>query len=124
MHELAITERILEICLDHAARAGACQITDIDLVIGQLASMVDDSVQYYWHILSAGTLAAEATLHFRRIAAEMICQQCHTRYRLQPDQFICPACGSADVRISAGEEFYIESINVELAGEPHENPGR
>ena len=124
MHELAVTERILEICLDYATAAGACQITDIDLVIGQLASMVDDSVQYYWQIISAGTIAEAAKLHFRRIAAEMICQQCSTRYRLQPNQFICPACGSADVRVAAGEEFYIESINIELTGEVYENPGR
>lgn len=123
MHELSATERILEICLRHAEQAGASEITGITLVIGQLASMVDDCVQYYWQIISAGTIAEHARLHFKRLPAEMRCQACHCRYRLHPEQFVCPVCGGVDVRLVSGEEFFIESIEVELAGVPYENPG-
>ncbi len=41
MHELAITQRILEIALEHAGRAGARRITAIHLVVGDLSSVVD-----------------------------------------------------------------------------------
>ena len=37
MHELTITESLLEIALRHAREAGATKITDLYLVIGQLS---------------------------------------------------------------------------------------
>ena len=64
MHELSITESILDITLRHARQAGAGRVTNLYLVIGQLASIVDDSVQFYWDIVAKGTLAEGAHLHF------------------------------------------------------------
>ena len=63
MHELPITESILKIA---TGAAGGRPITVINLRIGELASIVDDSVQFYFDILSKGTLAEGATLHFDR----------------------------------------------------------
>jgi hydrogenase nickel incorporation protein HypA/HybF len=57
MHELAVTQSILEICLRHAEEANAAKITDINLIIGQFSSIVDDSVQFYWDMIADGTIA-------------------------------------------------------------------
>lgn len=117
MHELAVTESILEISLRHAEEAGAERINDLYLVIGQLSSIVDDSVQFYWEMISKETLAEGSRLHFRRIPAEMECQECGQRFSPGDQDFMCPACGSLNVRITAGDEFYIEAIDVEMPGE-------
>ena len=73
MHELPITESILEIAIRHAEKAGAKRITDIHLVIGQLSSIVDESVSFYWDIISKDTIAEGAELHFRRVQIQMLC---------------------------------------------------
>jgi hydrogenase nickel incorporation protein HypA/HybF len=117
MHELAVTESILEISLRHAQDAGAERIRDLYLVIGQLSSIVDDSVQFYWEMISKDTLAEGSRLHFRRIPAEMECQACAQPFSPGDEDFTCPACGSPNVRITAGDEFYMEAINVEMPGE-------
>ena len=113
MHELPITESILEIALRHAEEAGAKKITDIHLVLGKLSSIVDDSVEFYWDIVSEGTAAQGAALHFRRVGIEIVCQACDECYHPQELDLSCPACGSRDVRITAGEEFRLEAIEVE-----------
>ncbi|MCA9957781.1 MAG: hydrogenase maturation nickel metallochaperone HypA, partial [Anaerolineales bacterium] len=51
MHELPITENILKIANEHATQSGAARVTDLYLVIGQLSSIVDDSIQFYWDII-------------------------------------------------------------------------
>src|SRR5512143_4087155 len=113
MHELSVTESILKIALDHAEKAGAGRITDLHIVVGQLSSIVDDSVQFYWDLVSEGTAAQGATLHFRRVPTELLCLDCNTRYSPTHDDLACPKCGSILVKIVAGEEFYLESIDAE-----------
>ena len=113
MHELSVTESLLKIAVQHAEKANAQRVTDLHIVIGDLASMVDDSIQFYWEIIAKGTIAEEATLHFRRVPAELQCNHCSTKYRPTDRELICPACGGVGARIVAGEEFALESIDVE-----------
>ena len=113
MHELPITESILEIALRHAENAGARRINAIYLVIGQLSTVVDESVQFYWGLVAEGTIAEGATLQFRRIPAEMECQQCRQRYHPADDDLGCPTCKGENVRVVAGDEFFVEAIDVD-----------
>lgn len=110
MHELAVTENILDIALKHAKGQ---QITHLYLVIGQLSSIIDDSIQFYWDTISQGTIAEGATLHFRRIPTEFQCRECQNRFSPKYDDYLCPKCASPQVMVVAGEEFYLESIEVQ-----------
>lgn len=114
MHELSVTESILDIVMRHAEEARARRITDIYLVLGDLASIVDDSVNFYWDMLSEDTLAEGAELHFKRVQIEMECLNCKARYQPADKDISCPECQSRKVNIIAGEEFFIESIEVEF----------
>ncbi|GAB4546102.1 MAG: hydrogenase maturation nickel metallochaperone HypA [Anaerolineales bacterium] len=113
MHELAVTQSILEIALRHAEQAGARRVTDINLLIGEFASIVDNSVSFYWEIVSEGTLASGARLNFERIPGEMTCGDCGESFHPSSDTFQCPACASSFVNISKGDEFRVDSIDVE-----------
>ena len=113
MHELPITQSLLKIALDHADKANAQQITGINIVMGELSSMVDDSIQFYWEIIAKDTIAEKATLHFRRVPAELQCMTCFEKYHPTEQELICPKCGSVGAKIIAGEEFSLESIDVE-----------
>jgi hydrogenase nickel incorporation protein HypA/HybF len=113
MHELSVTESILEIALKHARQADAQRIADIYLVIGQLSSIVDDSVQFYWDIVAKDTLAEGACLHFRRIPAQLACLDCGREFTLNGEDYFCPNCQGIHVKVVSGEEFYLEAIEVE-----------
>lgn len=117
MHELAVTESLLEIALRHGRAAGARRVTDLYLVIGQLSTYVDDSVQFYWDFVSQGTEAEGSRLHFRRVAASFTCQTCGRSYEFGEGQLTCPGCDGSQVRLGQGVEFYLESIEVEGAPE-------
>jgi hydrogenase nickel incorporation protein HypA/HybF len=113
VHELGVTQSILHIALHHAQEAGAVRVKEVNLVIGELSSIVDDSVQFYWEQLSHNTLAEGSQLHFRRIPTELLCLSCDRRYTPARDDFACPSCGGMRIKVVAGEEFYLESIEVE-----------
>jgi hydrogenase nickel incorporation protein HypA/HybF len=113
MHELFATQAILDKALTKAAEEHAVRITDLHLVVGDLSSFVDDSVQFYWDEICKGTIAEKARLHFRHVQAELQCMACFTPYHPEEDEIRCPSCGSSGAKILAGEEFYLESLDVE-----------
>jgi len=113
MHELAVTQSILNIALENARKVDAKQITGINLLVGQMASLVDDSVQFYWDILSEGTIALGAKLNFKRIPTQMRCFDCSHIFSPSPDTFDCPACKSIRVQVIQGDEMRVDSIDVE-----------
>jgi hydrogenase nickel incorporation protein HypA/HybF len=113
MHELSVTESILEISLRNANNANAKRITNLYLVIGQLASIIDESVQFYWDIISKDTIAAGAVLHFKKLPATLTCLDCSHQYNLGNNEFSCPKCNSDHVKVVSGDEFYMEAIDIE-----------
>ena len=112
MHELSVTENILEIALRHAKSANAIKITDLYLVIGDLSSIIDDSVKFYWDIISKDTIAENSSLHFKRIHTTLNCRECNFEYQADKNALICPNCGGTNVSIISGNEFYLDSINI------------
>lgn len=114
MHELSVSQSILDIALRHAQQADAQRILAINLVIGDLTGFVDDSIQFYFDFLSRETLAQGAHLNFERIAARVRCQSCGAEYT-PPDSrlWACPMCEALGGDIIAGREFSVASIEIE-----------
>ena len=113
MHELYATQAILERALQKAGEQNAKRITNVYIVVGEISTYTDDSVQFYWDEISKGTIAEDARLHFRHVEAELQCMTCATKYRPQEGEIVCPNCGSTGARIWSGEEFYVEALDVE-----------
>ena len=111
MHEMAVTQSILEIALRHAD--GASQITQLNLVIGELSGIVGESVQFYWDFITQGTIAEGSRLNFKSVKTRFLCHDCAVEYAPEGGGFECPHCGGHRVSISAGKEFQLESIEVE-----------
>lgn len=117
MHELSVTQALLDLALEHAKKAKAARVDGIYVEVGRLSSYVDDSIQFYWDILSQGTMAEGAQLHFKRIPFEMQCNECDVTFYPDPDTFDCPHCGSREVHVAAGEELRMTAIDIEREGE-------
>jgi len=113
VHELAVTESVLKIVLESAADAGAEKVMGIDLVIGDLSTFVDESVQFYFDMLSQGTPAQNARLNFRRVPARLRCRECGREFLPDAEEWECPHCGTLGGDVIAGREFRVESIDVE-----------
>ena len=113
MHELSITQNILDIVLDKAKAADAKKVTRINLVIGELSGVVSDCVQFYFDFLKKGNAAEEATLDFKLVPIELRCRNCQTVFRPSDSSWTCPNCQGTGIDVIGGQESYIESIEVE-----------
>ena len=118
MHELVMTQQILDLALSQISQAGRDgQVTDLYLINGELSSYTDESIQFYWDILSRGTSCAGARLHFKHVPAQLRCQDCGLIFGLKDGLVtLCPSCGHGRVDVLAGQEFHLDSL--ELADAP------
>ncbi len=113
MHELSVTESILNIALQNAKTHSAARVTAINLVIGPLASIVDDSVQFYWDLISEHTICQGAKLNFNRPPAKIRCQNCNHEYEITRELIPCPECQSMNLSVLSGNDFFVDSIEIE-----------
>jgi hydrogenase nickel incorporation protein HypA/HybF len=113
MHEYSVTQGIIKTVCEEALKANASKITEIRLAIGDLSTIIDDSVQMYFDMLAESTSAHGAKLIFRRIKAEFKCLSCGNIFIKPSVGFNCPTCNELGTPTGVGREFYIESIEVE-----------
>ena len=113
MHELSVTGQLLDITLKHAELAVASRVVKINLVIGDLTGIMEESIRFYFDILSEGTKAHKALLTICRVPVRARCGQCRTDFTPDKVNWRCPLCQGALKEIVGGREFYVESIEVE-----------
>jgi hydrogenase nickel incorporation protein HypA/HybF len=134
MHELSLAGAVIDTAERHA---GGRRVTLIQLRLGELRQVVPDSLAFYFEHVARGTLCEGAILEYEAIPATLGCAQCGANWALaatlgsgsatwgqappggaRPQvaavpRFRCPDCGGADVGVQSGDEFEIESIEVE-----------
>lgn len=113
MHEMSIVESFLQVALEHAEKAKAEKIVRINLVIGELTGVVQESVEFYFRFLSKETIASQAVINFNQVNTRLHCRNCDVLFYPEKHDYRCPSCHEQRVDIIAGKELHIESIEIE-----------
>jgi hydrogenase nickel incorporation protein HypA/HybF len=99
--------------LDKAKEVQASEITQINLVVGELSGFIPDCIQFYFDFLSRGTIAEKATLHFELAPTQLRCRNCFTVFHPQDTLWTCPKCQTQSIEIAGGRELHIKDMEVE-----------
>ncbi|SRR6266496_1964126 len=110
MHELSLTQNLLDIALKDA---DSKRIVKINLLIGPFSDDREESIQFYWRDLAKGTLGEGAKINFQRVQVEMKCLECGGTFLLEEEGSMCVYCRSEHLQLLNGAEVRLESIDVE-----------
>ena len=111
MHELSLSSAVLDTVQRHA---DGRKVNQVDLTVGALRQVVPRSLEFYWGIVTRDTECEGAALAMTHVVARLACGACEQQeWTLDMPVFRCPGCGGSDVKVLAGEEFLVESIDVE-----------
>jgi hydrogenase nickel incorporation protein HypA/HybF len=112
MREQPVIQAILDKVLHdrNASRSG--RVKSLNIVKGDLFDTDEDTILRYWREISKDTPLERADLHFRRVPGEVQCMACFQKYHPRDGEIHCPFCGSYGAKIISGEEFYLESIEM------------
>jgi hydrogenase nickel incorporation protein HypA/HybF len=108
MHELAITQSVVDAVVDHAGKA---RVRRVSLEIGALSGVVADSVRFCFDLVAAGTTLEGARLEIAQPPGRATCRDCEREFGLDDLVALCP-CGSANVEVLTGRQLRITSVEV------------
>ena len=110
MHELAITQSVVDMVVE---RTAGRRVTSVRLEVGALSGVVPDAMQFCYELVTDGTPLAGSTLIIERVDGVARCRTCGSDFNLDNLILLCP-CGSADVELLAGKELLVLSVEAEV----------
>jgi hydrogenase nickel incorporation protein HypA/HybF len=108
MHEMAITQSVVDAVCEHAAGR---HVQSVKVEIGALCAVVPDAMQFCFELATEGTLADGARLELNVQPGSARCRSCGETFALPDLILLCP-CGSADVEVLTGRDLRILSMEV------------
>ena len=112
MHELTATQRILDAALAEGRARGGQPLRAVRLQLGVLSGVTEDSIRFYWDLLTPGTAAAGARLDVQRVPGRVECRGCGRVSDVDDDFPMCPACAGVDLVVLAGDGCAIEAVET------------
>ncbi|MDO4284296.1 MAG: hydrogenase maturation nickel metallochaperone HypA [Eubacteriales bacterium] len=113
MHEMAVTQSVLNIALTEGKKAGARRIREIRIRMGAYSDVVPSVLREYFRIAAAGTIAEGAEIVLTRVPVTMRCRSCGWQGEVDKFHIACGDCGGTDLQLLTGREFLVESLEAE-----------
>jgi len=100
VHELGITQGIVDRARDAAVENHAKRVTDVYVVMTPAADFTEDSIEMYFTMLTQDDdLFLGAALHVEHRPVSAMCVDCSDEFSVDAPQPVCPQCGSYNVRL-------------------------
>lgn len=111
VHELSLSSAIVNTVEKHAAGRPVGVVT---LRVGRLRQVVPETLDFYFGFVARGTVCEGARLDQELVEARLRCGECGREWEIELPIFRCPECeGGGRVEVASGDEFEVESIEVE-----------
>lgn len=110
MHELSIAMEIIRQVSEIARQHHAERVDEIEVQVGAMRLVQEEALQMSFQAAREGTPAANARLIVTEEAVAAVCNLCGGRFAPELDNFICPTCGEANVRVVAGNDIILKSL--------------
>ena len=113
MHELSLTQSLVEIAVDHAQREKAQGILSITIEIGSLSGVIPEAVEFAFDVCTRGTMAEGSSLEIRHIPGRGHCHECEKEAEMDFMTLTCPHCGSFALELFQGKEMRLVELEVD-----------
>jgi hydrogenase nickel incorporation protein HypA/HybF len=122
MHELGITEGIIQRAREAAQEAGGLRVTDLYLMITPAADFTVDSIEMYFEMLTVDDdYFRGARLHWDEQTASASCLECGTTFQASERRPVCPQCDGRQVRFDPRAPM-LQLVGVDVAEEGDPGP--
>jgi len=113
MHELSLSQGIVDLVRDQAAANGARRVLRVRIAIGALSHVEPDAIEFGFDVVSRGTPAEGAILEIDRPPGRARCLPCDAEVTIATRDQPCPRCGTHRWVLVGGDELRVLELEVE-----------
>ena len=113
MHEMALTEGILQILQDQAKAQNYKRVKTVWLEIGELSHVDPDAIRFCFEAVTRDTIAAGAVLEIDRLPGTAWCHQCAQTVNISKLADPCPTCDGYQLQVTNGQDMRIRELEVD-----------
>ena len=113
MHEMELTEGILDLIEDEAKTAGFTAVKIVRLEVGVLSHVSVEALQFCFEAVTKDTIASGAVLDIVTVEGAGWCMDCSQTVALAERFGACPLCGNYHVQMTAGDDLRLKELEVE-----------
>jgi hydrogenase nickel incorporation protein HypA/HybF len=113
MHEMSLVESVVALVEDERRKQDFARVRVIRLKLGALGHAEPEALRFCFDAVASGTIAEGARLEIETVPGEGWCSRCRCIVPLVERFAACPACGSAEVRMTAGDELRLAEMEVD-----------
>ena len=110
MHEMSIIVSLLEEIEEIIKENGAVKVESVELETGQLRQVVPEVMQEAFLVAKERTVCENASLIIIEVKAIVKCNKCLGEFSPKINDFLCPNCHEADVKIIQGDDIILKTI--------------
>lgn len=113
MHELTVVQGIMEVLERRRRERGFRKIRGVELVCGPYNCLAEDSLQFWFDVLSSTESTRGARLHVERLRTIFRCSHCRQEWDEHPEIQACPDCRAVVHKIVPDNDIFIRQLEVE-----------
>lgn len=112
MHEMSLSQGMLEIIQDQATANSFHRVKVVRLEIGALSCVEPAALEFCFDSVTRGTLAEGATLDVKKVPGRAWCWDCSQGIDIEQRGDPCPRCSGYRMQIRSGDEMKIKELEV------------
>lgn len=112
MHEMSLAQGVIDIVAEAARAHRAARILRVRLRIGALSHVEPEALRFCFDVVARGTAAEGAALAIDQPAGTAWCAGCETDVTIASRGETCPACGSARLLVTGGDDMTVQDLEV------------
>lgn len=114
MHELSVVQSLFTLLEQYVTEHQATGVSLLKVKVGKLSGIEPSLLQFAFDTFKKGTIANNAELILTVQDVVIECNSCRNQATLSEFNFQCPACHTTDVKVVAGEEMLLLSVELDV----------
>ncbi|MEI8393891.1 MAG: hydrogenase maturation nickel metallochaperone HypA [Rhodospirillaceae bacterium] len=113
MHELTLSQGIVDVACRQAAADGAVRVRRVRIAIGALSHVDPAAIEFSFGAVARGTPVEDAILEIEQPPGRAHCLTCQVEVRVAARDLPCPRCGGHGWILVGGDELRVLELEVE-----------
>lgn len=112
MHEASLVRSLLRQVSELLVENSGDSVVSIRVEMGPLSGVERPLVEIAFAEQVGSTACRGAELQIEEVPLSAVCRDCGNEFDIERFRFVCPACESARVQVTGGEDFRLLDIEI------------